>query len=152
MAYLAVYVDWQRRAVLRKEHNAKRKDRVEAAPVLPLCTQPRRSRILRTSPVRLLGSWVLRWCALCHGAHAFASHRNVLRSLRDQMRLREGYQTQGRGIEPRPMEEVGHSTGRGSQWCNRLPAMPPRHRGRKGLRVVGIRFLAPTGSYMKHVS
>jgi hypothetical protein len=24
--------------------------------------------------------------------------------------------------------------------------------GRKGLRVVGIRFLAPTGSYMKHVS
>ena len=52
-----------------------------------------------------------------------------MRSLRGQMRLREGDQTQGRGIEPRPMEEVGHSTGRGSQWCNRLPAMPPRDKG-----------------------
>jgi PAS domain S-box-containing protein len=44
----------------------------------------------------------------------------MLPSSRGQMRLREGDQAQGRGIEPRPMEEVGHPTGLGSQWCNRL--------------------------------
>jgi hypothetical protein len=68
----------------------------------------------------------------------------MLRSLRGQMRLREGDQTQGRGIEPRPMEALGTQQGLGSQWCNRLPAMPPRDKGEKGVRVVGIRFLAPT--------
>jgi hypothetical protein len=46
-----------------------------------------------------------------------------MHSLRGQMRLREGNQTQGRGLEPRPTED-GHPTGLGSQWCNRLPSIP----------------------------
>src|SRR5215217_5989698 len=30
------------------------------------------------------------------------------------------------------MEALGTQQGLGSQWCNRLPAMPPRHRGERG--------------------
>ena len=69
-------------------------------------------------------------------------------SLRGQMRLREGDQAQGRGLEPRLMED-GHPTGLGSQWCNRLPAMPPRCKGEKG--VTRGRYTL-SSSYMKHGS
>jgi len=71
-----------------------------------------------------------------------------MHSLRGQMRLREGDQAQGRGLEPRPTED-GHPTGLGSQWCNRLPAMPPKDKGEKG---VACGRYTLSGSYMKHAS
>jgi hypothetical protein len=43
------------------------------------------------------------------------------------------HQAQGRGCEPRPTEALGTQWGQGSQWCSRLPAIYPRHKGRKGL-------------------